>query len=130
MNETNIALFSFSNKEKKPAVYKSLCNEIHTFRRKGGKDRFTITKSTEACELHVTPDELEQGIENFKTSVEVPSVYSFEKQNKTKQTRRSLRKRKLSLDTKTNKLRRSSRKKLALETEKHLKMPKKITVTM
>lgn len=37
MNETNIALFSFPNKEKKPAVYKSWCNEIHKFRRKGGK---------------------------------------------------------------------------------------------
>ena len=56
----------------------------------------------------------------MKTGVEVPSIYSFKKQNKTKQTRRSPRKRRLSLDTNTNKLRRSPRKKLSLETEKTL----------
>ena len=46
--------------------------------------------------------------------MEGPSVYLFKKQSKTKQTRRSPRKRRLSLDTNTNKLRRSPRKKLAL----------------
>ena len=42
-------------------------------------NRFTITKSTAVCELHVKPDELGQGIETLKAGVEVPSVYSFEK---------------------------------------------------
>ena len=56
----------------------------------------------------------------MKTGAEVPSVYSFKKQNKTKQTRRSPRKRRLSSNTNTNKLRRSPRKKLALETGKTL----------
>ena len=124
MNKTNIALFSFPNKEKKPAVCKSWCNEIRKFRRKGGKDGFTITKSIKVCELHFKPDEIKttlgQGIKTLKTGVEVPSIYSFKKQNKTKPTRRSPRKRRLSLDTNTNKLRRSPRKKLSLETEKTL----------
>ena len=53
----------------------------------------------------------------MKTGVEVPSVYSFKKQNKAKQSRRSPRKRRLSSDTNTNEVRRSPRKKLALETE-------------
>ena len=43
MNKTNIALFSFPDKEKEPAV-KSWCSKIHRFRRKGGKDEFKITK--------------------------------------------------------------------------------------
>ena len=60
----------------------------------------------------------------MKTGVEVPSVYSLKKQ-KTKQTRRSPRKRRLSLDTNTNKLGRSPRKKLALETEKTVEDAKK-----
>ena len=53
----------------------------------------------------------------MKTGVEVPSVYSFKKQTKAKQFRRSPRKRRLSSDTDTNEVRRSPRKKLALETE-------------
>ena len=124
MNKTNIALFSFPNKEKKPAVYKSWCNEIHKFKRKGGKDGITITKSTKDCELHFKPDEIKttlgQGIKTLKTGVEVPSVYSFKRQNKTKQTRRSPQKRILSSDTNTNTLRRSPRKNLAVQTEKTL----------
>ena len=44
--------------------------------------------------------------------MKVPSIYSFKIQNKTKQTRRSSRKRRLSLDANANKLRRSPRKKL------------------
>ena len=76
---------------------------------------FTITKSTRVCELHFKPDEIKttlgRGIKTLKTGAEVPSVYSFKKQNKTKQTRRSPRKRRLSSDTNTNKLRRSPRKK-------------------
>ena len=66
MNKTNIALFSFPNKEKKAAVYKSWCNEIHKFRRKGGKDGFTITKSTRVCELHFKPDEINSKITSEK----------------------------------------------------------------
>ena len=85
---------------------------------------FTITKSTRVCELHFKPHEIKttlgRGIKALKTGAEVPSVYSFKKQNKTKQTRRSPRRRRLSSDTNTNKLRRSPRKKLALETEKTL----------
>ena len=40
MNKTNIALFSFPKKEKNPDIYKSWCQEIHKFRRKGGKRSF------------------------------------------------------------------------------------------
>ena len=50
------------------------------FRRKGGKDGLTITKSTEACELHFKPDEIKtlgRGIKTLKTGMEVPSIYSF-----------------------------------------------------
>ena len=75
--DRNVALFSFPNKEKKPAVHKSWCNEIH-------KDGFTITKSTKVCELHFKPDEIKttlgRGIKTWKTGVEVPSGYSFKKQ--------------------------------------------------
>ena len=83
----------------------------------------TITKSTEVCELHFKLDEIKtlgRGIKTSKTGMEAPSIYSFKKQNKTKKTRRSPRKRRLSSDTNTNKLRRSPGKKLALETEKTL----------
>lgn len=52
--------------------------------------------------------------------MEVPSVDLFKKQNKTKQTRRSPQKRWLSLDTNTNKLRRSPGEKFALEAGKTL----------
>ena len=65
MNKTNIALFSFPTKENKTAVYKSWCNEIHKFRRKGGKDGLTITKSTEACELHFKPDDRSYQISRY-----------------------------------------------------------------
>ena len=54
----------------------------------------------------------------------VPSAYSFKKQNKPKQTRRSPWKRRLSSDTNTNKLSRSRIKKIALETEKTLGIAK------
>ena len=88
MNKINIALFSFLNKEKKSAFCKSWCNEIQKFRRKSGKDGFTITKSTKVCELHFKPDEIKAtlgwGIKTLITGVEIPSVYSFKKQNKTK----------------------------------------------
>ena len=88
MNKTNIALFSFPNKETRQlftnlgvAKYKSLEEKV-------GKDGFTITKSTKVCELHFKPDEikttLRRGIKTLKTGVEVPSIYSFKKQNKTK----------------------------------------------
>ena len=40
MSKTNIALFSFPNKEKTPDIYNSWCQEIHKFRRKGGKRCF------------------------------------------------------------------------------------------
>ena len=88
MSKINIALFSFSNKEKKPAFYKSWCNETQKFRRKSGKDGFTITESTKVCELHFKPDEIKAtlgwGMKTLKTGVKIPSVYSFKKQNKTK----------------------------------------------
>ena len=45
-NKTNIALFSFPNKEKNPDIYNSWCQEIHKLRIKGGKDAFKITKGT------------------------------------------------------------------------------------
>ena len=84
MNKTNIALFSFPNKEKKAAVYKSWCNEIHKFRRKGGKDGFTISYSELHFKLDETKTTLGRGIKALKTGMEVPSVFLFKKQNKTK----------------------------------------------
>ena len=62
MKKTNIALFSFPNKEKKPDIYKSWCQEIHKFRRKGGKDAFDITKNTKVCEFHFKPEEIKISI--------------------------------------------------------------------
>ena len=89
MNKTNISLFSFPNKEKKPDVYKSWCREIHKFRRKGGKDGFKITKSTKVCELHFKPEEIKRtmgrGIKTLRTGREVPSIYSFKKTNPKRQ---------------------------------------------
>ena len=88
------------------------------------QDGFSITKNTKVCELHFKPDKIKttlgRGIKILKTGVEVSNVYSFRKQNKTKQTQRSPRKITLSSDTNTNKLRRSTRKEFALETEKAL----------
>ena len=88
------------------------------------QDGFSITKNTKVCELHFKPDKIKttlgRGIKILKTGVEVSNVYSFRKQNKTKQTQISPRKITLSSDTNTNKLRRSTRKEFTLETEKAL----------
>ena len=60
------------------------------------QDGFSITKNTKVCELHFKPDKIKttlgRGIKILKTGVEVSNVYSFRKQNKTKQTQRSPRK--------------------------------------
>ena len=98
INKTNIALFSFPNKEKNPDIYKSWCQEIHKFRRKGGKDAFKITKNTKVCEFHFKPEEIKisigRGIKSLKTGFEVPSIYPFKKSFTTPlRTRRSPRKR-------------------------------------
>ena len=47
--KTNIALFKFPDKERKPDLYKASFNKIKTFRRKGGKDAFTVTNNTYVC---------------------------------------------------------------------------------
>ena len=83
MNKTNIDLFSFPNKEKNPDIYKSWCQQIHKFRRKGGKDPFKITKNTKVCEFHFKPEEIKisigREIKSLKTGFEVPSIYPFKK---------------------------------------------------
>lgn len=81
MNKTNIALFSFPNKEKKPDTYKAWCKEIQKFRRSGGQDFFKINKNTKVCEFHFKDEDIKvslgRGIKTLKIGTEVPSIYPF-----------------------------------------------------
>lgn len=82
MTETwtkQILHYSHFQIKKKSRLFTSLGVMKYTSLEEKVGNRFTITKSTEVCELHVKPDELGQGIETLKAGVEVPSVYSFEK---------------------------------------------------
>ena len=94
--KTNIALFSFPNKDKRPEVYKAWCNEIYKYRRKWGIDNFHITKYTKICEFHFKPEEIKvslgRGIKTLKTGQKIPSVFTF-KETKCTKTRKSPTKR-------------------------------------
>ena len=87
-NKTNIALFAFPNKEKKPDVYKAWCKEISKYRRKGGCDNFEITRNTKVCEFHFKPEEIKvslgRGIKTLKTGHEIPSVFIFNEERQVK----------------------------------------------
>ena len=94
--------FPFLTKKKNPDIYKSWCQEIHKFRRKGGKDAFKITKITKVCEFHLKPEEIKisigRGIKSLKTGFEVPSIYPFKKSFTTPPRIRRLPRKRLPLD--------------------------------
>ena len=90
--KTNIALFAFPNKEKKPDVYKAWCKEILKYRRKGG---CAIARNTNICEFHFKPEEMKVswgiGIKMFKTGHEISSVFTFNEERQVKKRNRQQR---------------------------------------
>ena len=99
--KTNIALFKFPDKERKPDLYKAWFNKIKTFRRKGGKDAFTVTNNTYVCEFHFEISDIQvsagRHIKTLKNNV-IPSVFIFKKKSTPVKKRSSPRKRRLIQD--------------------------------
>ena len=98
VNKTNIALFSFPNKEKNLILTSHGAKKYTDSEEKGRKDAFKITKNTKVCKFHFKPEEIKisigRGIKSLKTGFEVPSIYPFKKSFTTPlRTRRSPRKR-------------------------------------
>ena len=100
MQPTKIGLFRFPTEKKHPEQRKSWIAAIKRFRRKGGKDSFTIKASTRVCEFHFKPAEIRvsRGI-GRKTYVKgaVPSIFKFKKVLSPRKKRKSPTKRSCSL---------------------------------
>ena len=75
-SKTNIAVFYFPNKDKRPEVYKAWYNEIYKYRRKGAKTSFKLLSIRKFVNL-ISSQGISRGIKTLKTGQEIPSVFTF-----------------------------------------------------
>lgn len=76
-NKTKIGMFSFP---KDKALHKKWLNIVSQFRRKGGKDSFSVKRTTKICEFHFEIDNIKISIgHNIKTlkTGSIPTIFSF-----------------------------------------------------
>ena len=93
--KTNIGLFKFPDNARKPDLYKAWFNKIKNFRRKGGKDLFTVTNNTYVCEFHFAISDIQVNAgRHIKTLKEkaIPSIFTFKKMSTPVKKRKSPKK--------------------------------------